>query len=34
MNNNLMSKIQVQMSTTDIHLFQFKIQSHLLKHGL
>ena len=28
------SKIWVRMSTTDIHLLQFKIQSHLQKRGL
>ena len=29
MDNNILSKIWVGMSTTNIHLLQFKIQSHL-----
>ena len=31
MDNNVVSKIWVGMSTTNIHLLQFKIQSHLKK---
>ena len=34
MDNNVASKIWVGMSTTNIHLLQFKIQSHLQKRGL
>ena len=34
MDNNKVSKIWVRMSSTNIHLLQFKIQSHLQKRGL
>ena len=34
MDNNMVSKIWVGMSTTNINLLQFKIQSHLQKRGL
>ena len=34
MDNNMVSKIWVGMSATNIHLLQFKIQSHLQKRGL
>ena len=32
MDNNMVNKIRVGMFTTNIHLLQFKIQSHLQKH--
>ena len=31
MDNNMVGKIWVEMSTTNIHLLQFKIQNHLQK---
>ena len=33
MDNNMVSKILVGMSTADNHLLQFKIQSHLHTQG-
>ena len=33
MDNNMVSKILVGMSTTKVHLLQFKIQSRLQKIG-
>ena len=34
MENILVGKILAKMSTTNIHLLQFKIQGHLQKHRL
>ena len=34
MDKNMVSKIRIGMSSTNIHLFQFKIQSHLQKRWL
>ena len=34
MDKNMVKKIWVGMSTTDIYLFQFKMQCHLQKRGL
>ena len=34
MDNNMVSKIWIGMSATNIYLIQFKVQSHLQKRGL
>ena len=34
MDNNMVSNICVRMSTANIHLPQFKVESHLQKHEL